>query len=175
MDVREQLLFEHSKDNADLIAGWIGSDAKRFAQLMDLFLNDEYRIVQRAAYSVSKVADNHPQLILPYLDAMVSSMMDKGLHIAVKRNVLRILQDTDIPEHLHGDIMNTCFNTLVNVSEPIAVRVFSMTVLDNLAKHYPEIRQELNIIIEEELERGASAGFRSRAKRILKHSRKANE
>ena len=168
MNLREQILLEHSKENADLIASWVGKDKSRLDKLIHIFLNDDYRVVQRAAYTVSKIADNEPSLMLPYLDKMVAKMDDNTQHIAVKRNVLRILQNVNIPEHLHGEVMNHSFNILSDVREPIALRVFSMTILDNLSKQYPEIRQELILIIENELELGASAGFKSRAKKILK-------
>ncbi|MEZ5017303.1 MAG: hypothetical protein R2800_09650 [Flavipsychrobacter sp.] len=168
MNIREQILTEHSKENAEAIADWIGTDKSRLKKLIDIFLYDEYRVVQWAAFVISRVADKHHDLLTPHLDSMVARMKEPNLHVAVKRNVLRILQDRQIPEHLHGDIMNLCFDSLANVQEPIAVRVFSMTVLDNLSKQYPEIKQELHAIIEEELQRGASAGFTSRAKKILK-------
>lgn len=169
MDIREKILQEHSKENAEAIAEWVGSDQARIKELIDIFLHDEYRVVQWAAYAVSKVADNNPKAMEPYLDDMVARMQEEGPHVAVKRNVLRILQEVTIPEHLHANVMNNCFDYLADPKEAIAVRVFSMTVLDNLTKKYPEIKQELHAIIQEELEQGhASAGFISRAKKILK-------
>lgn len=169
MDIRKIILEDHTKENAEAIAEWIGTDKDRLKELIDIFLNDEYRAVQWAAFVVSKVADKNPQSLEPYLDDMVAKMKEQGPHIAVKRNVLRILQNITIPQHLHGDIMNTCFNYLADPKEAIAVRVFSMTVLDNLTKEYPEIKQELHTIIQDELEQGhASAGFISRAKKILR-------
>lgn len=167
MNLREQILQEHSKENAVYIADWIGNNASKVAMLIDLFLNDEYRVVQRAAYAVSKVADRNPELLATHLEPMVAKMKESGLHIAVKRNIIRLLQDITLPEHLHGDIMNICFNFLTDLKEPIAVRIFSMTVLDKLSEQYPEIKQELHTIIKDELERGASAGFMSRARKIL--------
>jgi hypothetical protein len=94
-------------------------------------------------------------------------MSEPGVPVAVKRNVVRILQFVDIPEDLHGEVMNICFELLGDLRETIAVRVFSMTVLARLAEIYPDIRQELRIIIEDELSHQPSAGFKSRAKKIL--------
>ena len=42
-----------------------------------------------------------------------------------------------------------------------------MTVLGNLAKQYPEIKAELKLLIEYQLLH-QSAGFKSRAKKVLK-------
>ncbi|HYC28951.1 MAG TPA: hypothetical protein VEB42_09045, partial [Chitinophagaceae bacterium] len=140
MDIREEILKEHSKQNAENIAAWVCRSPQRVQQLMHLFLHEEYRVVQRLAQVVGKISDSHPQLLMPHLSALVQRIKEPGVHVAVKRNVVRILQNVEMPEALHGDIMNICFDLLADVNEPVAVRVFSMTVLHNLSKHYPEIR-----------------------------------
>lgn len=168
MDIRAEILKEHSKQNSEAIAAWVGASPQRVTQLMDLFLHDEYRVVQRLAQVVSKLADAHPDLIKPHLPQLVKRMNEPGVHVAVKRNVIRILQYVDIPESLHGDVMNTCFDLLADPNETVAVRVFSMTVLDKLSAQYPEIRQELQVIIEDVLEQGCTAAFRARARMVLK-------
>ncbi len=168
MDLRAEILKEHSRVQSEKVAKWVGTDPERFAQLVHLFMTDEYRMVQRAAWIISVVAEKHAKLAVPHLDAMVGRMADAGVPVAVKRNVVRILQKLDVPEHLHGPVMNACFDLLADVNEAIAVRAFSMTVLANLAVQYPEIKPELKAIIEDSLELGASAGFTSRAKKVLK-------
>jgi hypothetical protein len=167
MDLRAEILKEHSRVQSDKIAKWIGKDAGRFAQLVQLFLHDEYRVVQRAAWVLSVVVEKHYHMAEPHLPAMVKRMTDPGIPVAVKRNVVRILQFIDVPEALHGDVMNMCFELLGDPQETIAVRAFSMTVLANLAKHYPDIKQELRAIIEDALEQDPSPGFKNRAHKTL--------
>ncbi|MCB9045109.1 MAG: hypothetical protein H6550_03100 [Chitinophagales bacterium] len=168
MNIREELLKDNSKEVAEQIAAWVVTTPKRMQEFLHIFLTDEYRVVQMAAHALGKIADDHPQALQPYLDQLVKRMQDPDVHIAVKRNVVRVLQYVDIPEHLHGEVMNTCFDMLADPNEAIAVRVFSMTVLDHLSKSYPEIKQELKAIIEDQLEQGCTAAFRARAKTILK-------
>lgn len=167
MDIRTEILKEHSKENSERIATWVGNNPERMRQLIDHFLHDEYRVVQRLSQVVGKIGDKNPELIQQYLDTLVHRMQEDGLPVAVKRNVVRVLQYVDIPEHLQGEVMNTCFDMLADPNETVAVRAFSMTVLDNMSKSYPEIRQELVAILEDQMEQGCSAGFRARAKKIL--------
>ena len=89
------------------------------------------------------------------------------MHDAVKRNSIHLLQDMEIPKKYHGEVMNICFTFLESPTEALAVKVFSMTVLGNLAKQYPEIKAELKLLIEYQLPH-QSAGFKSRAKKVLK-------
>jgi hypothetical protein len=165
--LRDEILQEHSKVQTQKIADWVGKDEQRFKELLYLFLHDEYRVVQRAAWIVSMVAERHKELVESYLEVIVKRMTDKEVHVAVKRNVVRILQFVTIPASLHGDVMNACFSFFENPAETIGVRCFSMTVLAHLAKQYPEIKQEIKLVIEDALENGASAGFKSRAKKTL--------
>ena len=167
MDIRAALLEEHSKQQALKIATYVGKDKKRFENLMHLFLHDEYRVGQRAAWVINMISEKNMQLVEPYMGQMVTRMGEPGVPVAVKRNVVRMLQNIELPEELHAPVMNTCFELLADPQETVAVRCFSMTVLDNLSKIYPDIRQELVTIIEDQLEHEPTAGFRSRAKKIL--------
>ena len=171
MDLRAAILKENSKEQAEYIANWIGDNPERMQQFMHIFLHDGYRVVRLAAHALGKLGDTHPEQIARHMEAMIHRMTEPGVHVAVKRNVVRVLQNQEIPEHLHGDVMNICFDLLADVKETVAVRVFSMTILDNLSKSYPEIRQELTTILERQLELGCTPGFRSRATKILKNKR----
>jgi len=168
MDLRSEILAEHSRTQTLHIAAWIGHDTGRFNRLIKLFLQDEYRVVQRAAWVISMVADKHPLVLAPHLPVMVARMEEAGMPVAVKRNVVRILQYVPIPEDLHGPVMNCCFAFLEDPEETVAVKASSMTVLARLAQDYPDIKNEIRLLIEEQLENNPSPGIRSRARKVLK-------
>ena len=168
MNLREEILKEHSKAQGMKIAAWVGNNEKHFALLMQLFLKDEYRVVQRSAGIVSMVADRHPKLLLPYLNLLVKKTEEPNLPVAVKRNVVRILQIIPIPKKLQGAVMDMCFHFLADPKEAVAVRCFSMTVLANLSKEHPEIKNELHTLVMSVLEQKPSAGIRARARKVLK-------
>ena len=167
MDLRAAILKEHSKQQALMIRDYIGADEEKFDQLMTLFLADEYRVTQRAAWVLSHCADKYPFLIFPYMDRLVKKLGQKDIHVAVKRNIIRILQEQDIPEQQMGLLADFCFNFLADPKETVAVRVFSMQVLFNLCKKEPGLANELKILIDEFMPHG-TAGFKSRGKKILK-------
>lgn len=167
MNLESEILKEHSKHQCVHIAAWVGADKRRFKELMDLFLKGEYRITQRAAWIVGHCADEHIELILSYLNKMIDRMLEPDVHDAVKRNVVRILQDIEIPRRLTGKVATICFELLASPKEPVAVRVFSMTVLANIARQEPELKNEIRLIIEQHMPTG-SAGFRSRGMKVLR-------
>lgn len=167
MKLREEILKEHSRAQCTKIVNWVGSSQQRFDELFRLFLNDEYRVVQRAAWPVSYCVMAHPSLISKHWKKLLANVKKPNLHDAVKRNTVRLMQDINIPEKYHGEVMNLCFGYLESPTEPLAVKVFSMSVLAKLAEIYPGIKTELQLIIEDQLPH-QTAGFKSRAKKILK-------
>ncbi|WP_276502118.1 hypothetical protein [Terrimonas pollutisoli] len=167
MKLRERLLKEHSKTNCTAIVNWIGDSQQRFDELFDLFLNDEYRVVQRAAWPLSYAVIAHPKLIVKHFSKLFKNLQKPGIHDAVKRNTIRLLQDISIPKKFHGQVMNICFNYINSPAENAAVKAFALTVLDNLSKQYPEIKPELKTIIEDRWDY-ETAAFHSRARKILK-------
>jgi hypothetical protein len=123
--------------------------------------------VQRAAWPVGCCVIAHPAFINKHWKALIKNLKKTGIHDAVKRNSIRLLLDVDIPVKYHGEIMDTCFRFLESPAEALAIKVFSMSVLGKLAQQYPEIKSELKILIEDQLPH-QTAGFKSRAKRVLK-------
>lgn len=167
MELRKAILAEHSKAQTNKIIKWVGNSQERFDKLFDLFINDEYRVVQRAAWALSYCAIKYPSLISKHFKKLIQNLKVREISNAVKRNTLRLLQYVDLPEDLHGDVMAMCFDYITSMSEAPAVKAFALTILQNLALRYPEIKDEVKIIIEDRWENETPA-FRSRAKAFLK-------
>lgn len=96
---------------------------------MDVVLKGEYRVTQRGAWIVRHCAEHYPSLIKPYINKMIDRMLEPGMHVAVKRNVVGILQDIEIPKKLIGKVATICFDLLASQHEPVAVKCFSMQCL----------------------------------------------
>jgi hypothetical protein len=167
MELQKALLKEHSKAQNEKIVKWVGNDKKRFAELMRLFFNGEYRLTQRAAWSMSDSVIAHPELVKPYIPKLIKLLKEPEVHGAVTRNIVRLLQEVEIPKKYHGEIMTICFDFIVNPKTAVAVKAFSITILENLAAIYPEIIPELKLIVQERWEHETPA-FRQRGNRIMK-------
>ena len=167
MDIREALLEEHSKSQCRKIVDYVGNDKKRFRLLMEAFLSNEYRITQRAGWPLSEIAVTHPSMIGPYFAQLVKLLKQPDVHNAVLRNITRVFQVVSIPKKYHGEVMTLCFEFIGNPQTPIAVKAFSLTILENFLPEYPDIGPEMKLIIEERFADETPA-FKSRAKKILR-------
>jgi hypothetical protein len=166
MKLRDAILKEHSKAQCARIVKWVGNNQARFDELFNLFLSDEYRVVQRAAWPVSYAVQQHPDLLKDHFAKLIQNLQKPELHDAVKRNSIRLLQYVEIPEQFHGQVMDLCFRYIASPTEAVAIKAFSLTVLQHLSKLYPEIKNEMKLIIEERWEY-ETAAFRSRARKII--------
>lgn len=167
MKLRDTILSCHSKVTCNRIVRWAGHNSARFDQLIGLFLHDEPLVVQRAAWPLSEIVCSHPRLIQPYLGELLRYYIQPGHHDAVRRSTVRMLQWIEIPEAYQGIVMNHCFEFLLSPTEKPGVKAFSLTVLQNLSRIHPDIRQELKTVIHDRWSFETPA-FHARAKKILR-------
>ncbi|RKQ43202.1 hypothetical protein BXY85_3821 [Roseivirga pacifica] len=167
MDIEKQLNHDHSKENTTKIVEYIVAHPERLSALMKIFLHGEWRLVQRSAWVVGDLARKKSELLIPYWPEMIENLKKENLHDAVKRNTVRTWQELPIPEDYFGEVAEICFGYLADNKEPIAVKCFSMTVLEKIVFSVPELKDELKFLIEEQLPYG-SAGFKNRGSKVLK-------
>jgi len=166
MNIREALRAEHSKRQTMAIVNHIGSDPKRFAELMSVFFEGEYRLTQRAAWPMNYCAERQPQLIYPYLPRLVARLERDDVHDAVKRNALRLMQFVDVPSGLKGKTYSICVDLIADLSQPVAVKVFAVTVAAKIARSSPDLLKELRLVVKEILPH-SSIALHKRAREVM--------
>ena len=165
MDIRQALLAEHSKPQTMKVVEFIGADKTRFAELIKIFFAGEYRLTQRAAWPLNYCAEQQPELIQPYLPKLLDCLNRDDVHDAVKRNIVRLLQFVEIPKKLHAKTYSLCLDLVDDPNEPVAVRVFAMTVAARIAKAEPALMNELQLIVRQYLPH-STAAFQKRVEQL---------
>lgn len=156
----------YSSQDIKAAAAYAISSPAKFAALMECFLSKEYRLVQRAAGALNHAARLKPELLPPWIPVIAEQLLQKNAPDVVVRNSVRILENCELPEELHGPLMQTCFEWVAAPGTAIAIKAFALTMLYRLSLIYPDIQPELLLLIEEQWET-ATAAFRSRAKKII--------
>lgn len=167
MDFRLKLEEGHSKEITTAIVNEIGNSSLKLDQLIQVFKDGPQLITQRAAWPISYVLEKHPHLTGDYYELFIELLNKQNKHPAINRNILRGLQYAEIPEKHQGNILDVCFQLLNSSDEPIAVKIFCMTIIEHLSREYPEIIPELKTSIKLLLP-NASPGIKSRGTKILK-------
>jgi len=166
LNIRQIFSEGQSRSTTEEIVEYIGGDHTRFAELMGVFNNGDYRLKQCSAWPISVVAEDHPELGLPYLSKLIDDLPRTDVHNAVKRSIVRALHYVEIPKSLQGKVFSHCLDLIGDPSQPVAIRAFSLTVASKIAAGEPALINELRLIVMTHLP-GTSAAFRVRARGVL--------
>ncbi|MEO5979445.1 MAG: hypothetical protein ABIS36_23460 [Chryseolinea sp.] len=166
MDLYKILSKSPDRHIVTQVVDYVSGRTHLFKRLINIYLAGPYRVTQFTAHAVEGCLKAHPHLIRPYLGRLITSIQRPEAHDSEKRNTLKLLQFINIPTRLRGRVIDVCFRFLQDRKEANAVRVFSLSVISNNAKEFPELQKELRLMIEEELPY-ATPAFRSRARKVL--------
>lgn len=169
MDILKEIERENSKRNILAIAQYIKANPAAFTELMQIFLKGECSNAQRAAWILRACFSEQQSLLKSYFPSLLNKLYEIPIHDGIKRNVMAIFADYkgSYPESIHDQLLEKAFEYLENRQEKVAIKAHSMTVIERLCQIYPELQNELKLLLEDQLE-FASAGFINKAKKILK-------
>jgi hypothetical protein len=170
MNIREQLLVELSHFNMNFIADSIGTNPDHFKTIMKLVLIEKDPVPARAAWVAELVSQKDPSLVEPWIGKMVDGL-ENFTHPGTRRNVLKILMRTKIPEEYQGQLIDICFRWILDEEKKVASKVYAMQIIENHLPQYPELAVELSEVINDQFEKN-SAGFKSRGRKVLENLQK---
>lgn len=165
MDLKKLLDPFPIKKEAELAAQSIAEDPKHVRQLWEWCISNEKHF-WRATWLMDKVYDVDPNLVRPYIPKMIA-LIPKLEDESKQRQYLKLISYEPLPLDISGEFINRCFDLLINATTAVAVKVHAMQILYNFSSREPDIKNELALILEEQMEHG-TAGFCSRAKKLLK-------
>ncbi|MDX2172826.1 MAG: hypothetical protein SFY56_06885 [Bacteroidota bacterium] len=148
MNIKATLEQSQSKANVLKIIEYIGDDVTRFKELITLFLGTDSLLIQRAAWPLSYVVIQNPKLIKPYFGKFVKILNKEGNHAAVNRNLLKIMEEVEIPQKYQSQLFDTCIKIITNPANAIACIAFAITVATKICKPYKELSNEFIIVLK---------------------------
>ena len=166
MDYIQQLAKEHSRSNTDNIAKAIGDDGVEFKKIVNIIYKEDAPLPQRASWLLMVVNDKHPELLKPYLKLFIDTIQSFKID-GIKRGMLSVLASHSIPKKFQGKLVNICFDFMLSPDASLAIKVFSLQCIGNVAKEQPELIPELKAAIEDQLPK-TTVGFHARARLVLK-------
>lgn len=167
MDLKAVHAHRFSRETMIQIVDYVMDNQARFKEFINLFLTGSRKVAERSSWPLSYCAERCPDWLHPHIGKLLRYLEESDPLPGTKRNVMRALQFVEIPKRFHARAINLSYGLLMSSNEPVAVKVFSMSLLARLTKTNPELMRELKIVIEDQLPY-SSPGFRSRAKKVLK-------
>jgi len=170
MDFRSLLADFPSGDEKNLLMGEVIKSESNFRALLQLALKEKDPVAWRAAWVLDGSDELKPGLARKYISKIVKAL--PGLEsLGSLRSLLRLLARWDIPEDEQGLLIDLCFSYLVSAQYPVAVKAHAMQIIYLHVLIYPELKDELVAVIEDQIANN-SVGFKSRGRRLIKQMEK---
>ena len=172
MNIRTQLEAGHSKATTSAIVTYVGQNKRRLSELMQLVLTGDQDLAPWAAWPMSYIAEQHPQLFDPWVSQLLERLAQPGLHPGLYRNILRAFESIDIPADSAGRAVDLFFAAIADPKQPHAVRAFAITGALRVCSGYPELMAELRLLLVPLAEQPQPASLKVRLRRALQPERK---
>jgi hypothetical protein len=141
-------------------------------ELLISALDKDPLVSNRAMWVLNHCADLDFDRVKPFQAKLINHLKNKNVYSGVIRSILRIFQKHPIPKKQESFMLDKCFEFIRNPAEAIAIRVFAMTIVFNISKPYPELLNELSIVLNHLNITEESAAVRARIKNTLKENSK---
>ncbi len=130
------------------------------------FLLDEFKLASRCAWFLSDIGMHDANLLSEYLDFFFKKRKEIET-FNFESAFIKYWTICGIPEIHEGEALDIAFGYLTNPKTKVHIKTLSASLVFELSKKYPDLKNELKIILEEEKERN-SISFRHRANKLLK-------
>ncbi len=167
------------EETKDLINAFKSNrDYKKFAQLaaetkgaisglIKLCYTMDYPFPQYSSWLLAHVADNYFETLKPYHPQLIDAFLDCK-EPSTQRNLGNVLQRFARDNHREGELLDKLFQFLLDSETKVALKVYAMNLIFTFLKDYPELKCELQSIIEDGMTR-ETAAYQSAGKKILKN------
>lgn len=170
MDFRSLLADIPSGIGKDLLIREVLKSESHFRSLLELVLHEKDPLAWRACWVLDGSDELKPGLARKYISKIVKALPELESKGAL-RSLLRMLSRYEIPEEEQGLLIDLCFTYLVSELYPVAVKVHAMQIIYLHVLIYPELKDELVAVIEDQIANN-SVGFKSRGRRLIKQMEK---
>ena len=167
IDINTLLVFENRNFKAPELAKTILANNLE-KELLNLALDKNQLISNRAMWVLNHCNDLDFNRIKPFYVKLINHLKNKNSHSGVIRSILRMFQKQPVPKKHQAFMLDKCFEYIKNPSEAIGVRVFAITIVFNISKPYPDLLNELFVVLNHLSINELSAGIRSKTKNTMK-------
>lgn len=166
MDLRSWLINIPSAAEREFMIRKIGASEEQFLELLDLAVQEKDPVSWRATWVLDGADELHPGLAKNHISRIVKELPRLKSN-GVIRSLLRMLCRYEIPENDQGILIDLCFGYMVSELYALAVKVHAMQIIYNHVLLYPELKNELITVIDDQIDNN-SVGFMSRGRQIKK-------
>lgn len=149
INIKKEFSANYTLSQVNKVVGQIEYYPDLIKDIREFVFDKDPRKNMRATWLLLHIAFKHPQLIKKEIPTLLRFLDQATNHTGAIRNCVRIFMEIEIPEKFCASIYDRCQLYATNATLPHAVRVFAIYTMANICKRFPELKQELLIIIDE--------------------------
>ena len=164
----EIVVVDSSRVIADEAVEYIGENEFLFDEAIRFAIEGKYPVNMRAARVVEQSSRRNKDFAKMRLPLFVEAIK-KTENDGVKRGFLKIIDryvPGSIDEDLLGLVIDICFAMILSPSEPIAVKWYSILILDKIIKKEPDLIPEFKLTLEDQIDKNSAAMNRMIRKKL---------
>jgi len=163
--IEVSLLRDDTDENRKKWAEYIVSNKIPLIDIIEL-LHAEKRAATRFIWVVGDLCELDPKVVYPAITYFWSKKNETEI-TNYNRSLAKMFWLCGIPEKIEGVATNEMFEWLLDPEVIVSTKNYSLLALANLTDKYSELKSELRMIIEDQLEKNSIA-FAKCAQKVLK-------
>lgn len=145
---------------------WMETHPEAFEELVEMALSEDPECAWRAAWLLwSCITENDPRLIGRIKDFVDVLPQKSGPQ---QREYLILLAKMDIEPELAGKVFEHCVQIWINPTLQASQRYNAFKLMSVVAKNYPELKTELQLMVEDDFFTGLTENVRKSVFRMMK-------
>ena len=151
MTKNELIDLINSWENLQYLQNELVKKPELYRLLIEIAFYDKNPKSWRAAYLVDKINDKNPEMLQPFISEMIEQLKVEQ-NESKKRHFLKLISMNDLPFDELGFLTDYCIDVFTSDKMPVAVRVHAMQVLYNITEKQTDLKSEILLIVEHEME-----------------------
>lgn len=143
----------------DKLVSLLKSDPNYYTDAIKISLTNEQPAAWRAMWIVQNATQKLDTKALPYLDKIINNIPNNvdGL----QRETLKLLDKLELNDEQEGKVFDICMTLWENLSKSPAVRFMAYKFIKKTTQKYPDLKSEIEFILEDRYLEGLSPGIKT--------------
>ena len=137
-----------------------------FEEAMNLAVADKQPYSWRAAYLIWDCMEANDPRVRKHIKKIIDVLLSKN--DGHQRELMKILMKLDLPKKYEGFLFDTCVNIWKEINKQPSVRHTAFRFLIQIVKKYPELVNEIDILLQNQYLTTLSPGVRKSIFKMVK-------
>tara|TARA_Y100000385_G_C13008611_1_gene600630 strand:- start:533 stop:1069 length:537 start_codon:yes stop_codon:yes gene_type:complete len=153
--------------NTEEVNVFLNSNQSNFKNIVALAINNEENYSWRAAWLISGILNNDDKRLSSFILKIIKSI--PGKKSGHQRELLKIISKFKLSQKQEGYLLDICINLWKDINLKSGTRYYAMLLILKISQRYPDIRNEINYLLEDYYTNNLSPGIKCN---VLKKAKK---